>query len=393
VAAVEAEPEPEDEIAPVMELPANETVAEAKMGLEVRSPRKNAEWPEPEDELDRIGAPTSTPSDAVPEIAEPAAEAQDEARASAEANDAPELAIDSPHDATQYIPREFVDAALDGSSQEPPPAFEIGDPAEMPEPVAEWETHDDAPVIEALSGAVLEAPDDPEVSALLGETVSGGDSTQQSGDDLDESAIAALLTDDEEDEVEPQAREQQPEAEHVAEAIEEPEETPMVEMAAAENEADEAEAIEEPEETPMAEVAAVEPEELSAEQSEGGNGNGDHGWEPPDDLEALIARFNAMQRVIYRSIRSEVGAGATNFVRSCGGNLEHNFGDVFAKVDLQPDGAWDPGGLRQVIVDQRLDRPWDGFQRLLDQEIDKLRIHIGEARATGLLERLGAIEA
>jgi len=59
----------------------------------------------------------------------------------------------------------------------------------------------------------------------------------------------------------------------------------------------------------------------------GGNGNHDDGWIPPEDLEPQISRFNAMQRIVYRSIRSEVGAGAANFVKSCGGSVEDRFGD------------------------------------------------------------------
>jgi hypothetical protein len=137
-----------------------------------------------------------------------------------------------------------------------------------------------------------------------------------------------------------------------------------------------------------AEVAQVAP----TPEGKGGNGNGADAWHPPSDLEASITRFNAMQRVIYRSIRSEVGAGATNFVRACGGSLGDRFGEVFAAVELQSDGAWDAGRLRQLLLEHRVERPWDGLKRLLDQEIDKLRIHIGEARANSLQERLESIE-
>ena len=115
-------------------------------------------------------------------------------------------------------------------------------------------------------------------------------------------------------------------------------------------------------------------------------------WDPPQDLEHSITRFNAMQRLVYRSIRSEVGAGASNFVRSCGGRLDARLGDLFSDVRLQTDGAWDPGDLRRAVVELRVDEPWDGFQRLLDEEIERLRVHIGEARASSLRERLAALD-
>ncbi|MDX1390060.1 MAG: hypothetical protein R3344_12775, partial [Acidobacteriota bacterium] len=115
-------------------------------------------------------------------------------------------------------------------------------------------------------------------------------------------------------------------------------------------------------------------------------------WDPPLDLERLISRFNEMQRVVYRSIRTEVGAGAGNFVRSCGTALDGTFGELFQDVRLGPDGAWDPDDLRRAVHDRRVDEPWSGFQELIDQEIAKLQTHIGRARAESLRERLAALD-
>lgn len=102
-------------------------------------------------------------------------------------------------------------------------------------------------------------------------------------------------------------------------------------------------------------------------------------WEPPADLDSSITRFNAMQRVIYRTVRSEVGAGAANFVRSCCEAAPQ--AEIVARTELHTDGSWDVEGLRNAVIDQRIEDPWFEYRRLINREIEILRGHIGEARA------------
>ncbi len=114
-------------------------------------------------------------------------------------------------------------------------------------------------------------------------------------------------------------------------------------------------------------------------------GSGASPPEAPADLEPLIERFNEMQRVLFRSIRAEIGAGAFNFVRSCGGRVE---GTLFARVGLGPDGAWDPQGLKQALLEAGVPQPWTCFERLIEEELRRLEVHLGQARVAGLRERL-----
>ncbi len=104
-------------------------------------------------------------------------------------------------------------------------------------------------------------------------------------------------------------------------------------------------------------------------------------WEPPADLEQAISCFNAMQRLIYRTVRSEVGAGAANFIRACCGDDGPN---VIELAELQSDGTWDNEGLRRQVVEHRIEEPWGLYRQLIDRELDVLRSHVGEAKIVEL---------
>jgi hypothetical protein len=114
----------------------------------------------------------------------------------------------------------------------------------------------------------------------------------------------------------------------------------------------------------------------------------DDGWELPQDVDQAIARFNAAQRVVYRTVRAEVGAGAPNFIRACCLQLENGDADPTAGVDLHADGSWDSEGLRRAIRALRLEDPWTAYRKLIDTEIDVLRQHIGDARAVELKKQV-----
>jgi hypothetical protein len=115
-------------------------------------------------------------------------------------------------------------------------------------------------------------------------------------------------------------------------------------------------------------------------------------WDPPEDLDQVISRFNAAQRVVYRTVRAEVGAGAVNFIRSCCAQVGGADGDAVAGVDMQADGSWDAAGLRNAVHALRLEDPWMRYQRLIDREIDLLRQFIGESRVVDLQREVAMVE-
>jgi hypothetical protein len=105
--------------------------------------------------------------------------------------------------------------------------------------------------------------------------------------------------------------------------------------------------------------------------------DGPDAWQPPVDLEQSISRFNAMQRLIYRTVRSEVGAGAANFIRAC---CDDDAPSIVEDIELQSDGTWDNEGLRRQVVENRIANPWESYRQLIDRELDVLRTHVGEAK-------------
>jgi len=106
-------------------------------------------------------------------------------------------------------------------------------------------------------------------------------------------------------------------------------------------------------------------------------------WSPPGDLDSSIASFNNKHKLVYRLIRSEIGAGATNFVRSCGEEAA-----FFASAELKADGTWEPSTLRSALCDARVDNPRAGLERMLEREVESLRSLAGEARIRTLVEQL-----
>jgi hypothetical protein len=118
----------------------------------------------------------------------------------------------------------------------------------------------------------------------------------------------------------------------------------------------------------------------------------DDGWECPEGVDRAIARFNAVQRVVYRTVRAEVGAGAINFIRSCCSHLPEDNADALEGVDLQADGSWDAEGLRNVIRALRLEDPSTLYQTLIEHEIDQLRQFIGDAKVVELQRQVEQVE-
>ncbi len=112
---------------------------------------------------------------------------------------------------------------------------------------------------------------------------------------------------------------------------------------------------------------------------------------PIVELDRAILRFNRLHRLLYRAIRSEVGAGTANFIHACRGRLDEDHGELFAESRLLPDGSWDPEGLKKILRERRVGEPWPGLQGLLDREFEMLRPQIDEGRVKALHDQLSEI--
>jgi len=114
-------------------------------------------------------------------------------------------------------------------------------------------------------------------------------------------------------------------------------------------------------------------------------------WEPPAELDGAIASFNARHVVVFRAMRAEIGAGAANFVRSCRSGLGERFTELFTTAELRADGSWDPDGLKRSVVQHRIEAASEGFIALLEGELERLRVHMGDKRAAALADQLTTI--
>lgn len=270
------------------------------------------------------------------------------------------LLFDSPADATVAMSREDVEAALRGPDHglprftlgEPgtgvedmqidmcpvaPRAFELDSPGEVASQSAE------APVVESVDfDRTARVPREEIESALQGPA---------------ESPVASP----------------EPEPEPEPERASEPAEPPIM---AVEPEPMEAPAASlEPEPAAVVEAPAIAAPEFA----------------PPEDLEGIIASFNARHVILFRAVRAEIGAGAANFVRSCRGALDNGSEDLFATADLRADGSWDPDGLKRSVIEHRIGNASEVFEKLLDGELLRLRAHLGEVKAAALADQLAAI--
>jgi hypothetical protein len=116
-------------------------------------------------------------------------------------------------------------------------------------------------------------------------------------------------------------------------------------------------------------------------------------WVEPDGFADVLARFNAAHRLVYRTVRSEVGAGASNFLRATCAQRAPAAAWLIEGVTLSPDGSWDTEQLKRAAVDGRVADPWPGYVALLDAEIDRIGEFLGAPRAIDLRRQIEALEA
>jgi hypothetical protein len=117
----------------------------------------------------------------------------------------------------------------------------------------------------------------------------------------------------------------------------------------------------------------------------------DEGWTPPSDLEQIISCFNAKHRVVYRTVRAEVGAGAANFIRACC-DPESAQAEALSGAELQSDGSWDAESLRRAVHENRIRDPRSEYERLIAVEIATLRSHISEAKVLELERQIDNVD-
>lgn len=148
-------------------------------------------------------------------------------------------------------------------------------------------------------------------------------------------------------------------------------------------------------------AAAEENEETCAPEIEGADADGepeaadepeatcDPAWVAPVDLEEAIAELNDRQRVVFRTVRMEIGAGAANFVRS---NCAADEADgPVAGVELRADGSWDPDALRDAARAAGLAEPREVYRGLIEAQIVALEPLLGADRCARLRRHVEAV--
>lgn len=148
----------------------------------------------------------------------------------------------------------------------------------------------------------------------------------------------------------------------------------------------------EPTEEPAVEEFRAEADTPAEDEAEAEGEPLDPDWELPGNLDEIIERFNSMHRVVYRAVRSEIGAGAVNFIRSCCGQVAEAGTDPLKDVQLLSDGSWDAEALRKVVREKQISDPWPAYQKVLDHEYLQLRPHMGETKAVELKRRIWELE-
>jgi hypothetical protein len=277
--------------------------------------------------------------------------------------------LDSPGDATVAITGDEVEAAMSGTG-DALPRFELGEPGTGLEDMkvdicasAQPAPETEAPFIPAPEDDVAPATEPAPATAEASEEES------QASEALDPDRTVRVSR------------------EEIETALRAPVKTPFVAEEAA-MPAPESEPEAEPvalSETPSFEAPVIEAPVIDAPLMDA------PAFTPPPNLDGIIASFNARHVVLFRAVRAEVGAGAANFVRSCRGALDDGHAELFATADLRSDGSWDPEALKRSVIDHRIADASEGFQRLLDGEMQRLRAQMSDARAAALADQLAAI--
>lgn len=298
-------------------------------------------------------------------------------------------------DATQVVPRELIEASLAATAESAEPVEPSADTApadteeEIEEPVSTLEEPDMTQVISPeLVERSLQAESSPDIEPGAGAGVRHGAGRIVSA----EPPRPPLPQTDEE----PQGFEGFPEHGGAGATQVIPRDVIDEALAARGAEGPEEESLGEAEAADDAAAAGEEAGQAAPESEEAGEAEpavDEPEFEPSPDLNRMIERFNAKQRLVYRAIRTEVGAGAVNFIRSCCGQLSPDASDSLHGAEIRADGSWDAEGLRRAAVEHRIDDPWPGYEALIQIEIDLLREHLGDARVLELQQRMETVDA
>jgi len=116
-------------------------------------------------------------------------------------------------------------------------------------------------------------------------------------------------------------------------------------------------------------------------------------WVEPAGLDETLARFNTAHRLVYRAVRSEVGAGASNFLRVTCAQRAKAAASLIDGVALSPDGSWDAEGLKRAALERRVSDPWPSYVSLLEAEIDRIGEFLGATRAKDLRQQIESLDS
>jgi hypothetical protein len=289
--------------------------------------------------------------------------------------------------AVEFAPLGQEVVAKDGPAQLiPVDIVELDRPAVVEEPAEEplhvdFVERDEAPVFGEAEdqSATIRVDEESEDSVELAVSHAGADdeSSEEPEDVGDPGAVEARTVDLDSDE--------QPDEDIEIEVVE-----PAIAADEAEGEPHEDPHLQDLEESTRTLRMSREEVDAALRGSAGDAGDSEVVWEPPADLDLSISRFNAMQRLVYRTVRSEVGAGAANFIRSC---FDEDAGpNPIEGTELHSDGTWDSEGLRRQVVEHRIEAPWELYRQLIDRELDVLRTHVGEAKIVELLRQVEKVD-
>ncbi len=105
---------------------------------------------------------------------------------------------------------------------------------------------------------------------------------------------------------------------------------------------------------------------------------------------AVVEGFSKRHRILFESVRSEIGAGAANFLRRSAKGLHEAHASAVPANALRPDGQWDPAKLKAGVEAAGLEAGRAGLEALLGAELTLARGVLSEKAFEKMTERIAA---